>query len=197
MYLSFFSSVFLSFCLSVVLSFSLVLSFSDVSRFGHLHVFLSVDATSSYIAPFLFCFLSLHLCIFDVLVSFFSVSCRIITQSLQIVLRLSKSIWVPGSLLLSLSLSLLQFCIRSFFPFLSVSQFVSVFLSLSLSFSGSQVLWFTFSFSLASSLSMSLSLSLLISTPQYLLVPSTFQPQWHSECLPQLLSALFVCLSPL
>ena len=130
MYLSFFSSVFLSFCLSVVLSFSLVLSFSDVSRFGHLHVFLSVDATSSYIAPFLFCFLSLHLCIFDVLVSFFSVSCRIITQSLQIVLRLSKSIWVPGSLLLSLSL--LQFCIRSFFPFLSVSQFVSVFLSLSL-----------------------------------------------------------------
>ena len=157
MYLSFFSSVFLSFCLSVVLSFSLVLSFSDVSRFGHLHVFLSVDATSSYIAPFLFCFLSLHLCIFDVLVSFFSVSCRIITQSLQIVLRLSKSIWVPGSLLLSLSLSppILH-------PFLlSFSQCISVCvsLSLSLSFSGSQVLWFTFSFSLASSLSMSLSLS--------------------------------------
>ena len=87
-YLSFFPSVYLPFCLS----FFLVLSLSDVSRFGHLHVFLSVFATSSYIAPFFLCFLSLHLCIFDFLVSFFSVSCRIITQSLRIVLCLSKCV---------------------------------------------------------------------------------------------------------
>ena len=75
-HVSFFPSVFLSFCRSAVLFLSLVLSFSDVSRFGHLQVFLSVVATSSHVAPFLLCSFSLHLCIFDVLVSFFSVSCH-------------------------------------------------------------------------------------------------------------------------